>query len=81
MPYLILLGPRNFYRLYANDVLHQCWNGVCKHLLDLLKVWLDACGLYDEFNRRLVILRGLHNVVVPSSGYSTQHMMAVVSVL
>lgn len=78
-PFLLEFGPRNYFRLFANDVLHQCYNGMCKHILDCLKSLLEgSTNAYDNFNERLRILRSCHNAVIPSAGYATMKMLAVV---
>lgn len=77
VPYLIDFVLCNFRELFANDVLHQDKNGMCKHILDCVEVHLSTAN-YKEFNRRLQLLRALHNAVIPSQGYAAMKMTAEV---
>jgi hypothetical protein len=78
-------GPgNNIYMCFPVDRLHQDYNGVTKHLLTALVLYLEhhhnsksvAAGIKSEINYRLSELRGLHEAFYPSDGMDAVNAMA-----
>lgn len=78
-------GPdNNIYLCFPVDRLHQDYNGVTKHMLTSLVLYLEhhhgsktaAAAVKAEINYRLSEMRGLHEAFYPSDGMDAVNAMA-----
>ena len=67
----------NIYDCFPIDVLHQDYNGVCRHLLEVLEPYLrdpgkelsdDGDQLHVDINDRLKQLKHSHEAFFPTNG-------------